>query len=84
MQSKFLFTNEKCTWDGRKSGYTTAYMVKLALNKEIEIKLTDLKRGKYSDEIHGDSYDAWFYREFIEVRELLSSVGLNVVKIIKS
>ena len=84
MQSKFLFTNELCNWNGKESGYTTAYMIDLALNKDIEIRLSELRRGKYNDELHDVNYNHWFCYEFIKVREQLSLVGLNVVKMIRS
>ena len=81
MQIKYLTTNERCTWNGRKSGYTTAYIVNLALNTKIEIKLSDLRKGKYNDEKRDINYNYWFKQEFGYVRDLLEIQGLNVVKI---
>ncbi|MGH4125610.1 MAG: hypothetical protein ACREV6_22080 [Clostridium sp.] len=83
MQSKYLFTKELCSWYGRKTGYTTAYIVNLALSTNIEIKLSDLVRGKYNDEFHGSDYNSWFKHEFLKIRDKLSIVGLPVIKIIK-
>jgi len=84
MQYKYLFTEEHCNWKGRKSGYTTAYMINLALNKDIEIKFGNLRQGGYNDEYHGNNYNHWFYYEFIKIREQLSLAGLDVVKIIQN
>ena len=84
MQLRYLTTKERCSWRGRKTGYTTAYIVNLALNTDIEIRLSDLVIGKYNDEFnHGSQYNLWFKYELLEIRDKLSMVGLPVVKTIE-
>lgn len=78
---RYLNTNEQYLWSGRACGRTTAYILRLVLQKDMTIELKDLRRGKYTDEIHGPNYNFWFYNEFLKIRSLLMSEGIEVIKI---
>lgn len=83
MVIRYLTTDEKCHWNGRAYGKTTAYIIKLVLEKDREIKLSELKMGVYNDEIHDINYNHWFRNELIYIRNLLQMEGFDVIKIKK-
>ena len=72
--------NKECDFIGRKSGLTTAYILKLLLKKNETIKLRDIGK-RYIDSIHGTHYPSWFKHEFMKTRDLLMSNGIEVIKI---
>lgn len=78
---RYINTDEQYLWYGRACGRTTAYILRLVLQKDMTIELKDLRRGTYADEIHGPSYPFWFYNEFLKIRSLLMSEGIEVIKI---
>lgn len=78
---KYLTTNEKVLFNGRILGRTTAYIIKLALCKNREITLYDLRVGKYNDLYYGPQYNMWFTREFLKIRDLLKDEGFQVIKL---
>lgn len=71
--------NKECEFNGRMSGLTTAYILKLLLQKDT-IKLRDIGT-KYIDSIHGTHYPSWFKHEFMNTWNLLISNGIEVAKI---
>lgn len=79
---RYLNTNEQYIWYGRACGRTTAYILRLVLQKDMTIELKDLRNGKYADEIHGPNYPFWFYNEFMKIRRLLKNEGIEVIKVI--
>jgi len=78
---KSLTTQEECQWEGRRCGFTTAYILKLVLDKDKKISLRDLKLGKYNDGYHGHNYNVWFTYEFMHIRNLLKENGFEVVEV---
>jgi hypothetical protein len=60
----------------RRSGYTTAFCIKLALSHGEPI---DLNRPfEFVDEAYGDNYDRWFIDELMGIRERLKVNGFKV------
>ncbi len=81
---QYLTTKEECEWIGRKSGRTTAHILKLALDKDKVINLSDLKKGKYNDEVRNLTYNSWFTNEFLYIGNLLAAEGFEVIKVTKN
>lgn len=68
--------------NARRYGKTIAYIIKFILeNKDKSILITDLRRGKYSDEIWDTNYDKWYFNEFMDIWHKLKLFGFEVVKI---
>lgn len=81
---QYLTTEEECQWSGRGNGKTTAYILKLVLNKDKVINLSDLKKGKYNDVVRNLTYNSWFTNEFLYIRNLLAAEGFKVIKVTKN
>lgn len=77
----YLTTDKGEYFNSRGTGKTLAYCIKLALCKNREISLNDLKKGVYNDEYHGWQYNSFFTREFLKVRNKLKDYGFDVIKV---
>lgn len=67
---------------GRKTGKTIAYTIALALKKDKEVSLSNLKRGMHADIRCESDYGKWYAKEFMRIRKLLQEKGLEVIKVI--
>ena len=65
-------------WEGRKTGRTTAYILKLVLRKDKIISLNDIG-NTYIDAILNRNYPSFFRHEFIKIRKILMSEGIQVI-----
>lgn len=66
----------------RRRGKTTTFIIKFILeNHDKTIRIDDLKRGRYTDEIWDNFYTNWYFNEFINIREKLKCNGFKVIKI---
>ncbi|GKU76862.1 hypothetical protein [Paenibacillus sp. L3-i20] len=79
-QKHYLLTGELNSPNGRATGKTAIYCVKLALSKE-EFKLRDLE--KFRDEDHGLNYSRWFRNTFLKIRDQLKANGFKVCEIVQ-
>lgn len=77
---KYLNEDIEWIWEGRKKGKTTAYILKLLLQKHKIIYFNDIGQ-KYIDEIHNRNYPSFFKHEFIRIRKLLVLAGIHVAEI---
>ena len=80
----YLTTDKGEYFDGRRTGKTLAYCIKLSLCKNREISVYDLEKGVYNDEHYGWQYNKHFTREFLKVRNKLKEYGFDVIKVINT
>lgn len=66
---------------GRRTGKTTAYMIRMALRDDCSLNIKDLIRGCHNDEWRDPYYTDWFFREFMTIREQLRVNGFKVIDI---
>lgn len=79
-QKKYIKNEPHKRPHGRRTGFTTAYCIKLAMANDEPVSTKDL--WLYADGYHGTHYDlAWFPKFFLDIWTRLHTAGLPVREI---
>jgi len=76
-QMEYIKGNTNRRAGGRRNGNTFAYCVRMLLQDDNKIKLSELRTSRYLDGRHGTQYIGWFRRYLLDINEVLVNNGFE-------